>query len=316
MTRQGPPRNLSASVMQRLLNRAKENGEDPQYVLTRYGLERLLYRLSRSPHAKNFTVKGAMMFLVWRGVPYRLTKDLDLLAAQGGNEQELKEIFQGICRVAVEDDGLVFTERSVRVAPIREEDAYGGMRVTLESRLGKARIPLQVDIGFGDVVTPKALNVDFPVLLDFPAPHVAVYPRETAIAEKFETMVRLGIVNSRMRDYYDIWVMSREFEFDGEVLQAAIRATFKRRKTALPTDAPFGLTAEFATDDTKQAQWRAFSTKNKLKVEDANLESLLETVRSFVMPPATAVRQTDAFAETWPKGGPWQEKSDREAKSN
>ena len=316
MTREGPPRNLSASVMQRLLNRAKQSGEDPQYVLTRYGLERLLYRLSRSPHAKNFTVKGAMMFLVWRGVPYRLTKDLDLLAAQGGNEQELKEIFQGICRVVVEDDGLVFIERTVRVAPIREEDAYGGMRVTLESQLGKARIPLQVDIGFGDVVTPKAVTVDFPVLLDFPAPHVAVYPRETAIAEKFETMVRLGIVNSRMRDYYDIWVMSQEFEFDGEVLQMAIRATFKRRKTTLPTEIPFGLTAEFATDVTKQAQWRAFITKNKLKLEEANLESLLETVRAFITPPATAARQPKPFAETWQKGGPWQAKPDRESKSN
>jgi len=311
MTRQGPPRNLSASVMQRLLNRAKQNGEDPQYVLTRYGLERLLYRLSRSPHAENFTVKGAMMFLVWRGAPYRLTKDLDLLAAHGGNEQELKEIFQGICGTTVEDDGLAFIERTVHIAPIREEDAYGGMRVTLESRLGKARIPLQVDIGFGDVVTPKAVNVDFPVLLDFPAPHVAVYPRETAIAEKFETMVRLGIVNSRMRDYYDIRIMSQEFEFDGEVLQAAIRATFKRRKTALPTETPFGLTTEFAADVTKRAQWRAFSTKNKLKVGEANLEILVDAVRVFVMPPATAAYQSNVFAKTWLKGGPWQRKLGR-----
>jgi hypothetical protein len=143
-----------------------------------------------------------------------------------------------------------------------------------------------------------------------------VYPRETAIAEKFETMVRLGIVNSRMRDYYDIRIMSQEFEFDGEVLQAAIRATFKRRKTALPTETPFGLTTEFAADSTKRAQWRAFSTKNKLKVGKANLESLVEAVRIFVMPPATAARQTDTFAEAWPKGGPWQTKSDRESKSS
>src|SRR5678816_298270 len=180
-----------------------------RYVLMRYGLERLMYRLSRSVYAKEFVVKGAMLLRVWTVEQYRPTKDLDLLAILDKSPEELDQIFHDICTLTVEDDGLVFRSETIRVREIREDNVYGGMRVTLEARLGKIRIPLQVDIGFGDAVTPEAQQEEFPTLLDFPAPILLTYPRETAIAEKFEAIVNLGLTNSRMKDYYDIWLLSQ-----------------------------------------------------------------------------------------------------------
>jgi hypothetical protein len=233
------PRNLSASIAAKLLDHARKSGEDFQYVLTRYGLERLMARLSRAGYADDFVVKGAMLFLVWTGEQYRPTKDLDLLATQAHSAEQLETLFMKFCAEPVEqDDGLVFQALSVKVEEIREEDVYGGMRVTLEARLGKVRIPLQIDIGFGDAVTPAPTKGTFPTLLDFDAPVLRMYPRETVVAEKFETMVTLGIANSRMKDYYDIAVLARDFEFDGKTLTEAILATFKRRRTILPADIP------------------------------------------------------------------------------
>lgn len=295
-------RNLPASVQQRLRNRVLRTGEDLQYVLMRYAVERLLYRLSRSDFADEVVVKGAMLFLVWAGEAYRATKDLDLMGRRRHPAGELAAMFQSVCRVAVEDDGLVFRAETVQVEEIREDNEYGGLRVKLEARLGNVKIPVQVDVGFGDVVTPKAQAVDFPVLLDSPAPHVAVYPRETAIAEKFETVVRRGMLNSRMKDYYDLWVMAQEFEFAGETLQAAIRATFKRRKTPLPTEAPFGLTAEFAADAMKQTQWRAFTGKSKLRLKEPDFGKVVDAIREFLMPVVTA---SVPYTGQWPKGGSW-----------
>jgi hypothetical protein len=211
-----PVHHLAASVHQRLLNHARQTADEPQLVLVRYGLERLLYRLSQSPYADQFVVKGAMTFLVGADEPYRSTKDLDLMARKSLSAAELQAVFRALCGVRVADDGLVFLPDTVRVAEIREDNEYGGLRAKLEARLGKAKVPVQVDIGFGDAVTPKAQAADFPVLLDFPAPRLAVYPRETVVAEKFETMVRRGMLNSRMRDYYDLWALARKFEFDGE----------------------------------------------------------------------------------------------------
>jgi len=294
--------NLPASVMQRLRNRVQGTGEDLQYVLLRYAVERFLYRLSRSDFADEVVVKGAMLFLVWANEAYRATKDLDLMGRRSHSAVELEAAFQRVCRVAVADDGLVFHAESVQVEEIREDTEYGGLRVKLEARLGTVKIPVQVDVGFGDVVTPKAQMIDFPVLLDLPAPHVAVYPRETAIAEKFETAVRRGLLNSRMKDYYDLWVMAREFEFDGETLQAAIRATFKRRKTPLPVGVPFGLTAEFATDATKQMQWKAFISKSKLRLKEADFVKVVATLHAFIMPVITTPQH---HLGKWSKDGVW-----------
>ena len=271
----------------------------------RYGLERLAYRLSQSEHADKFILKGAMLFLVWTGEPYRTTKDLDLLALRATTTDEMASIFKSICCTEVVADGLVFLPNTIRAIEIREEQLYQGVRVNLEVHLGRARIPLQVDVGFGDVMTPKAKATEFPPLLDFPAPRLHMYAPETAIAEKFETMVKLGFVNSRLKDYYDIQVLSRAFPFNGEVLSAAIKATFKRRQTSLPIMVPLGLSEEFATDTVKITQWRAFLKRGRLKYQEPNLATVVEAVRQFLMPPASAAASGKSFVAEWPKAGPW-----------
>ena len=299
------PRNLAASVAARLRDRSHELGEDHQYLLMRYGLERLMYRLSQSRYAQLFIVKGAMMFLVWTGSPYRPTKDLDLLAVESASMERLAEIMRELCAVKVVDDALVFLPNSIEAEAIREDVAYQGVRVKLEARLGRIRIPLQVDIGFGDALAPKPQTGEFPALLDFPAPRLVMYARETSIAEKFEAMVRLDLENSRMKDFYDIWVLSREFEFEGAAVGAAIRATFKRRRTKLVA-APLALTDEFAANPMKVQQWQAFVRRGRLKLVEANLTTVIESVRAFLMPVVTATAKGGKFMSHWPKGGPWQ----------
>jgi hypothetical protein len=298
-------KNLPASVRDRLLKHARESKDEFQLVLMRFGLERLLYRLSRSDYADEFVVKGAMLFLIWTGEPHRATKDLDLLALKSASIQHLESVFRKILRTSVENDGLLFLPDTVVAEAIRENDIYQGVRVSMEARLGNARIPMQVDIGFGDVVTPKARKVNFPALLDFPAPKVAVYPKETAIAEKFEIMVKLGIANSRMKDYHDIWTLCREFEFAGEVLSKAIRATFQRRRTAIPPEVPTALSAEFCSDSTKQRQWEAFTKRGKLKATERNLAIVVTLIRDFLWPVANAAVNQSSLKGHWPKGGNW-----------
>lgn len=245
------------------------------------------------------------MFLVWAGEQYRPTRDLDLAALKRHTAPELKSIFQSLCAVPVVEDGLWFVAESVRAEPIREDTDYGGIRIVLEARLGPAKIPLQVDIGFGDAITPKAVIGWFPVILDFPAPHIALYPKETAIAEKYETIVRRGIVNSRMKDYYDIWALAENFDFDGDVLKNAIKMTLRRRKTTLPPDVPVGLSGEFAEDKTKQTQWTAFLRRTRLKSSPANLNSVLERIREFLVPVSLAAFRSEPFHKTWHKDGGW-----------
>ena len=191
-----PIQNLAASVYARLLKRTEPGDEQFQFVLMRYGAERLMYRLSQSVHAANFVLKGAMMFLVWTGAQYRATKDMDLLALKSASVERLRDIFRELCELPVAQDGLAFEPDSVKAEEIREDNLYQGVRVTLVARLGKARVPIQVDIGFGDAVTPKPVQTDFPTLLDFPAPRLAMYPRETVVAEKFEAMVKLGLATA------------------------------------------------------------------------------------------------------------------------
>ena len=300
------PKDLSASVRQRLLNHAQKVNVDFQVVLAQFGFERLLYRLSQSEYAGQFTIKGALMFLVWTGEQYRPTVDLDLTASRKHSGHELKTLFQSICSMAVEDDGLDFSSTPVRVESIRADTEYGGLRVTLEARLGQARIPLQVDIGFGDAITPKAKIEEFPALLDFPAPHLPMYPKETSIAEKYETMVRRGIINSRMKDYYDVWALAKQFDFDGDILKNAIRATFLRRKTDLPAEVPAGLSDGFAEDKTKQNQWNAFVRRTRLKLPCKDLNIIVAELSAFLVPPSVAACQSKTFDKTWRKSGPWQ----------
>jgi predicted nucleotidyltransferase component of viral defense system len=300
------PFNTAVSVAARLLQISQKTGENHQVLLTRYGLERLMYRLGRSDFANRFVVKGAMLFLVWRDVPRRMTRDLDLLATRRSSADSMRAMFISLCRMGVEDDGILFDESSVTVEEIREDQQYGGLRVTMQGRLGRIRLPIQVDIGFGDAVTPAPIPKPFPALLEFPPPVLRIYPRETVVAEKVEAMVHLGLVNSRLKDYYDIWVLMNGFEFDGELLKRAVVATFTRRKTDFPLTVPPGLSDTYAGDRQKQLQWAAFLRRTHVNFPQAvNLETLVGQERAFLLPVLFAAAKQEPLAGSWPKGGPW-----------
>lgn len=299
------PRNLAASVRHRLTELARKQGEDFQLVLTRYVIERLLYRISRSRHRDEFVLKGAMLFRVWTNQIHRPTRDLDLLGKGSHSIEHLVQVFQSICSTLVEDDGLVFDPESVRGEQIKEDQEYEGVRVHCEARLGQPRIDLQIDIGFGDAVTPRSVEVTFPALLAFPAAVLRAYPRQTFVAEKFQAMVMLGIANSRMKDFFDLSVLAQNFDFDGPTLCKAIQATFHRRKTVLPAEPPLALTPEFGNDPTKTKQWQAFLKKGKLDARGVTLDHVCALLSSFLMPPTLAVGAGKEFEKAWPPAGPW-----------
>lgn len=300
------PKNLPASVRERLMNIARTGGEDFQYVLTRYALERLLYRLSKSEHASHFVLKGALLFQFWTRTPHRATRDLDLLALGQPSVAHFEEVFKDVCREAVEDDGLELLVRSIKGEQIKEEDEYQGIRIRGQAKLGNVRIPLQVDVGFGDAITPGPSEIQYPTLLDFPAPKLLAYNRETVVAEKFQAMVYLGMTNSRMKDFFDVWSLARDFEFDGALLSQAIAATFKRRNTAMPAGLPLALSDEFATDATKNTQWKAFLRKGTLDANGADLSAVVQFLRTFLGPVIETLPAGQAFTGTWKSSGPWQ----------
>ncbi len=296
---------LGASVRARLSRMARERGEDFQFLLTRYANERLLFRLASSRHAHRFVLKGAALFTLWTGKPHRATRDLDLLGFGDPSVEHVREVFAELLALDVPDDGVRFDLGSLTAGLIRKDQEYGGVRVELVARITSAKVRLQVDVGFGDAITPEATVVEFPPLLDFPAPRLHAYPRETVVAEKLEAMVQLGMANSRMKDFYDIAVLARGFDFDGALLTRAIRATFERRKTALPTSTPVALTAVFAEDATKKTQWSGFV--RKAGTHDApTLGETIASVRAFVEAPLAAATSSDsAEPGAWRAGGPW-----------
>ena len=300
-----PPRNLAASVRRRLTEIARTNGEDFHFVLTRYGLERLLYRLARSPHGKAFVLKGACLFQLWSDHPHRPTRDLDLLGHGEGTIERFETIFREVCEQPVEADGLEFLADRVRGESIKDEDQYQGIRLRVAARLANARLPLQVDVGFGDAITPGPIDIEYPTLLEFPSPMLSAYPRETVVAEKFQAMVVLGMANSRMKDFFDLWTLAREYAFDGATFSAALQATFTRRQTALPSTPPLALTSVFALDKPKQTQWRAFLRKGKLASEPIELPEIIALLAPFLMPPIEALCQGHPFFGQWLPGGPW-----------
>ncbi|MFM2408830.1 MAG: hypothetical protein RL358_1572 [Pseudomonadota bacterium] len=300
------PRNLSASVRQRLLNIARRDGEAFDLVLTRYALERLLYRLGQSKFHDQFLLKGAMLFAVWDGEVHRPTRDVDLLGFGASELAEVENIFREICQQPVEADGLEFYSDNMRALEIREDQEYQGVRVSFEARLENAVIPIQIDIGYGDAVTPAPENITYPTMLDFAAPKLRAYPLYTVVAEKFQAMVWLGIANSRMKDFYDIWIIMQKFSFKGQVLSQAVEATFARRKTPLPMSAPLALTQVFANDAAKQTQWKAFLRKNALPVDGKTFPDIITALHDFLMPPTLAAASGLTFNSTWTSGGTWQ----------
>lgn len=277
-------RDLGASVRARLQNLARE-GQNFDLVLTRYALERLLYRLSKSTYADRFVLKGAMLLTAWFADPHRATRDLDLLGFGDSSPEGMIAAFKEILAVAV-DDGIEFDVEALRVDRIREELEYGGLRLRTTASISGARIPVTVDVGFGDALEPGAEVIDYPTLLDLPSPRLRAYARETVIAEKFQAMVALGIANSRMKDFYDIWLLSQSFRFDDDRLARAIAATFERRGTVIPREIPDVLTPSFAADQQKQRQWSAFV--ENVGLQPGSLDDVIAAVARFIMPHAVA----------------------------
>lgn len=274
-------RNLPASVRQRLLNLSDSTGIAFDLLLIRYAVERLLYRLTQSNHANRFLLKGAMLFSVWMPTAYRPTRDVDLLGFGSDDLNDIKRVFHELCEIPVSGDGLRFDSDSVRVEPIREDARYGGVRVNLLALLANVKISVQVDIGFGDVVTPGPETVQFPALLEFPAPLLRAYPIYTVVSEKFEAMVSLGETNTRMKDFYDVWFLSGHFEFDQRVLRQAIRDTFERRRNSPPElEKVTAFSVAFA--EVKQPVWAAFLKRNALKSPE--LSVVLDRIRQFLGP--------------------------------
>lgn len=279
-------KDMGASVRARLLNLAKARAVSFDLILNRYAIERLLYRLSVSDHAGRFVLKGATLMMTWLDEPHRGTRDLDLLGFGDSEPDRLLNMFRDVCAQPVGHDGIHFDAAGLRVERIREELEYGGVRLRTTAALAGATIPVSIDIGFGDALEPPPETITYPVLLDQPAPTLRGYARETVIAEKFQAMIALGQANSRMKDFYDIWVLARMFDFSGDRLARAIAATFKRRHTAIPTETPDALTSDFTEDPNKRAQWRAFV--KDVEIDPGELSEVASALDAFLAPHARA----------------------------
>ena len=289
--------NLSASILARLLTLAKQRDDDYSLLLNRFGMERLLARVSSSPYAERFLLKGALLFALWYDTPHRPTRDADLLGFGPDDEANLIATFREVAAMDL-DDGIVFDPESVKADAIREDNTYGGTRITLVARIGSARCALQIDVGFGDAVTPGPQTVTYPTLLDdFQAPTLRVYPVYTVIAEKYQAMVMLGQANSRMKDFFDLTVIARRTELDGATLAAAITATFARRQTALPTGRPLALTKQFSEDPAKLRQWQAFLNKNRIAA--ASLGDTIALLDDLLWPPTQVAAAHSQAKATW-----------------
>ncbi len=276
-------KNVSASVRAKLLAHSKSSGQTFDLVLTRFALERLLYRLSQSEFSDRFVLKGALLLITWLETPHRPTRDLDLLGYGDSDPERMLATFREILREDT-NDGVTFDVAALRIDRIREEMEYGGLRLRTTANVGGARIAITIDIGFGDATEPGIEVLDYPTLLDLPKPRLKAYASETVIAEKFQAMVMLGQANSRMKDFYDIWVLSKSMTFEAARLSAAIKATFDRRNTALPTETPIALTESFSNDPQKQQQWRAFC--RDIGQDPGPLVEIVTDLRAFLMPHA------------------------------
>ena len=299
-------KNVAASIRQRLLNKAKENSRPFNELLQYYALERFLYRLSISKYADNFILKGALLFAVWRQSQIRSTVDIDLLGKISNEPEAIINVFQDICKVKVENDGIRFDDSSVTAEQITVDADYQGVRVQLYGYLGTARIRVQVDIGFSDVITPGPERYDYPSILDLSEPNLNCYNKETMIAEKLQAMVKLDILNSRMKDIYDIWILSRRFEFDGAYLQKSIINTFKQRETEVTENVAI-FTERYFQDEEKLQQWRGFVRKSKVSDVPKDLSHIAGEIKIFIQPVLVSIVHNEVFNKTWnPELQKWQ----------
>lgn len=299
-----PVTNIAASVRERLTNHARMTQRPFAEVLQYFAIERFLFRLSASGYRDRFVLKGALMLLVWRAPLARPTLDIDLLGRIDNDLDLLARVVRELCVLPVEADGLAFDPESVTTENITVESEYVGVRARFRATLGTARIPMQLDVGFGDVVIAPGSSTEYPTLLGHLPPRLACYSRETAIAEKLHAMVVHGELNSRLKDFFDIWLLQRHYGFEGTTLAAAIRSTFTTRSTPIPSE-PIGLTPAFATKTDKQAQWSAFLRKLQITGAPASLSAAVEEISAFLGPAVRVLSAGSAFAGRWDPGGPW-----------
>lgn len=297
-------RNLPASVHQRLKNLARQRDRTFQELFYYYAMERFLYRLSNSQYSNGFILKGGLMFIGW-GIPLRRpTRDIDVQGYQENSIENLEIIVKSICIQDVEPDGMWFDPGSVRGENIINEADYQGIRIYFVGYLGNASIQLHIDVSYANVITPSEINVTYPSLLEMPSFEIRGYPYETAISEKFQSMVELDSINDRMKDFFDIWLLSQQVDIQGTMLAKAIQATFKNRETSLPTKMPTALTNEFAMS--RQEDWERFLRRSELNVlEYPSLDEIISTLREFIWPVVAAVANNESFKNTWNAGGPW-----------
>ena len=300
-----PDKNIAASVRQRLINLSRERHEEPNLLFIRYAIERFLYRISCSNQSDKFILKGAMLFASWTDTPHRPTKDLDLLGYGDASAEELNKTVIEICKTEVTPDGLEFNLDNIQINEIRADLDYPGQQIKLESWLGTARIQIKIDIGFGDSVIPAPEILEYPTLLDMPSPKIRAYPIETVVAEKLEAMVSRGILNSRMKDFYDLWTLANDFSFDGYSLSKAIEGTFHRRGTPIPENKPVAFSKDFYNNQDKQIQWKAFLRTSRLEDTDLELSQVTGYIYEFLSPPIASILDKAEFEKTWPTGGPW-----------
>jgi predicted nucleotidyltransferase component of viral defense system len=300
-----PLTNVAVSVHDRLLKRSRETREDFQFLLQRYAAERFLYRLGQSKHRDKYVLKGAMLFALWGGSVYRPTRDLDFTAYGNADEAGVLDSFREVCTVAVPEDGLVFDVTTLAAEPIRDEAEYHGLRVRCLATLGSARLPMQIDIGFGNAIEPPPNDVQYPTLLDAPAPNVRAYPLEAVVAEKLHALVIFGQRTSRMKDFYDLYTLATQFGFEGAKLTRAVAATFERRKTGIDAALPAALTSRFFSDVTRAEQWRVYLDRNRLPGAPADFAQAGERVRNFLGPVWSALAGREHFTQGWKPAGPW-----------
>jgi predicted nucleotidyltransferase component of viral defense system len=296
--------NLGASVHQRLKNASEKSGRTFNDLAQYYALERWLYRLSKSRYAQNFILKGALMLVAWRAPVLRATRDIDLLARMSNNLDEVKAAVAEVCRTEVEEDGVVFDADTIVTERIAEDAEYEGVRANFRGLLATTRLSMQIDFGFSDVITPGPVDITYPTILDYPAPRLLAYNRETAVAEKFEAMISLGRLNSRMKDFFDIWLLANASDFEGADLQASVSATFRRRGTPF-LEEPQVFTSEFVLDPTKQAQWTAFIKHMRPTEAPAKFSRAVATIREFLAPLHAATTKNISFPAKWKHPGPW-----------
>lgn len=297
--------NINASIRERLQNKSQDTGRPFAEVLQYYGMERFLYRFSQSKYMDKFVLKGALMFIVWDVPERRTTLDIDFLANYDNQITEIEKVMKDVCRISVQVDGLIFDAETVKGQKIKEDADYEGVRVRFLGFLDRSRISMQIDVGFGDVLYPKPKEIDYPVILDLPKPHLKGYASETVVSEKFEAVVQLGVLNSRMKDFYDIWLMMRQFDFDGSQLAEALKRTFAHRKTLFPQGKQLFVEEIYDEKSNHQTLWKTFLSKGNIKHAPDKLSTLARGIEAFLVKPIDAINKGQDFNSEWKAPGPW-----------